>query len=806
MVIGVALLGVSAVLARSSRLRSALVRCMSRGGDDECIKKARYFNAASPQKMRLVLPAILGAALLISMYELTTSWIRVVAHVDHAWAVGVTSMDPQWAFIVAFSVCAVTIALYFLALGVFRFALVAVAIEGFSVLAFGALGCSPDMVPLVFSLLFGLQIIGAIYTVWKEEPRALRVLACFELAPLLALAATVGERMASLMASGLSAHGAPSIALLAAMAGCSVFVLFFRTSARQGQDIDTSSPHPDEGPASPSSEMIQAQLAPYGLSERELFVLSESLRGKSLASMAKDLGVSRSTAGTYRLRAYAKLNIESLDEARAMFDADSSVQKAEQAGAADERVSSANRNVAVLGLTAWFVLAEALLLPWNGSRAWLYDEAWLALPIVFLIIASGYAISPNRAESRKARPSGLWIAAVCAALSVPMPLFMTGQLGSSGGVPVVFDVLVMSVLVFGFEAVVGLAQSLRRGAVGCAAMAGMAASVASMMAEWYTLLLAVSAGILCVLFIGIARTEKRGDESAMFEGARKDSAKAISNSVGFVPHGEQTFCIVLGLSMVGWGFYQINEVAVLDYAAVANSSPVLFACSLCLFAIAALLVWNRYCVRREFAPIVLIVIALLIGMAVIAFLKIMGCNAEASPMGHMMLGFPATVLIGSLVDMLLTFRARHGCGSFKFAIPTMLIAALSIWCGGAVFADIARGFTSQTLLGTCVVAGGAIGFVGIRGAWHTLHKRAELGAANSEEVMRILQEAGLTQSEARVALLSCGGRTAREVAEVLCVECSTVRSHLRSVYLKLAVHAKSELEVAVAALAREHVR
>lgn len=49
------------------------------------------------------------------------------------------------------------------------------------------------MLPLLFSLLFGLNMIGAVFSVWGDEPRALRVLACVELVPVLTLVASVGE-------------------------------------------------------------------------------------------------------------------------------------------------------------------------------------------------------------------------------------------------------------------------------------------------------------------------------------------------------------------------------------------------------------------------------------------------------------------------------------------------------------------------------------------------------------------------------------------------------------------------------------
>ena len=292
----------------------------------------------------------------------------------------------------------------------------------------------------------------------------------------------------------------------------------------------------------------------------------------------------------------------------------------------------------------------------------------------------------------------------------------------------------------------------------------------------------------------------------MPEDVRTGDSKTMTQTVGFFPRREQTFCIIAGFSMVGWGFYQINEVAVLNVDAIASLPPIFFACSTLLYTSALFFIWNRYVRNREVLLASFIAIIWFASAMVIIGLQYLGCHNDASPMGHMMIGFPCMVLAGMSVDALLSFQEQHSCKSFRFAYPVVLLVGLAIWCGGIVVADAAKAFASQEISTVCIVAGGAMGFVGLVDTGRTLHKRTALSSTSSEAVIDVLIGAGLTPSEARVALLVCSGLAAREAAGVLCVECSTVRSHLRSVYAKLAVHTRAELEVAVAALVREHIR
>jgi DNA-binding CsgD family transcriptional regulator len=57
----------------------------------------------------------------------------------------------------------------------------------------------------------------------------------------------------------------------------------------------------------------------------------------------------------------------------------------------------------------------------------------------------------------------------------------------------------------------------------------------------------------------------------------------------------------------------------------------------------------------------------------------------------------------------------------------------------------------------------------------------------------------LTPSERRVADLAASGHTNREIAEILFLTEKTVESHLTSVYRKLGIRSRGELEVALGA-------
>lgn len=62
---------------------------------------------------------------------------------------------------------------------------------------------------------------------------------------------------------------------------------------------------------------VELALADAGLTKRERTVLLATLDGKSLADVAEELEVSRSTTGTYATRAYEKLGVSGKDEAAA---------------------------------------------------------------------------------------------------------------------------------------------------------------------------------------------------------------------------------------------------------------------------------------------------------------------------------------------------------------------------------------------------------------------------------------------------------------------------------------------------------
>lgn len=66
-----------------------------------------------------------------------------------------------------------------------------------------------------------------------------------------------------------------------------------------------------------ASHGLDEALTACGLSERERMVLCGVCDGKTLAVLADELGVSRSTVGTYCTRAYEKLGVSSKDAAQA---------------------------------------------------------------------------------------------------------------------------------------------------------------------------------------------------------------------------------------------------------------------------------------------------------------------------------------------------------------------------------------------------------------------------------------------------------------------------------------------------------
>ena len=62
---------------------------------------------------------------------------------------------------------------------------------------------------------------------------------------------------------------------------------------------------------------LETDLADAGLTRRERAVLLATCDGRTLASLADDWDVSRSTVGTYSARAYEKIGVSTREEARA---------------------------------------------------------------------------------------------------------------------------------------------------------------------------------------------------------------------------------------------------------------------------------------------------------------------------------------------------------------------------------------------------------------------------------------------------------------------------------------------------------
>ncbi|CAO4164760.1 helix-turn-helix transcriptional regulator [Methylorubrum populi] len=76
----------------------------------------------------------------------------------------------------------------------------------------------------------------------------------------------------------------------------------------------------------------------------------------------------------------------------------------------------------------------------------------------------------------------------------------------------------------------------------------------------------------------------------------------------------------------------------------------------------------------------------------------------------------------------------------------------------------------------------------------------DLLAPATRPIEPLLEQLGLTRAEARVAALVGRGSPPREAADQLAVGESTVRSHLRAAYAKLAIHRQSELAVLITRL------
>lgn len=87
-------------------------------------------------------------------------------------------------------------------------------------------------------------------------------------------------------------------------------------SSVNGEEGQSASPMTLQLLSRISSHGLDEVLAARGLSERESTVLQGICSGKTLAALAEELGVSRSTVGTYCTRAYEKLGVSSKEAAR----------------------------------------------------------------------------------------------------------------------------------------------------------------------------------------------------------------------------------------------------------------------------------------------------------------------------------------------------------------------------------------------------------------------------------------------------------------------------------------------------------
>lgn len=888
---GTAALAVSVCLVCFPRARAALVRAMTRRAESDEARTSRYLDILPRSSMPMLVSAVLGAALVVAGYALTTSWIRLGTSAAAAWAAGVLPVVPGWAAACVVAVCAGAVGCFCIIECLPGLAAAAIGLGAVALCALGPLSCGPNMVAFALSLLFGVQLMGAVAAGWRDVAPALRALIALELVPVLALASGAVAFILRAVVPDTEMGAHRPFVLLLAMSGCALAALAVRAMRARGQragdgDADRSCQGAagrwgSQAPAC-SFEVPEA----YGLSERERSVLLGSLQGRSLAQLAQELGVSRSTAGTYRLRAYTKLGVESLEGARELLGAEgpreagaSGAPVGEPGGAVGLTMSPApvgepgrtvdstaspvasaparfmDRVAVSGGWIAWFVLVGVLLAPWCGSRAWLLADAWRALPSAVLVVVTGYLVLGGAAPF--ARPSRCMGAAgaACAVLLAFLVPVLPGGHATASELPVLFDFMLAAALAFGLSALAGRGMRADRALVPHACAAAGVCVASSAVAGLYLVVIAVAACALAAACAwcavagpgeetardgrpvqvaerargagraradapqqaaGSVRAEalKRGDDPAMADESARVRGDAcaeqvlpVLGGVGFVPHGGQAICLVGGLSAWGWGLYQAGACTLVEASSVSRMPPAVAACVVVACACAACLMWAcrrdaRRPSRRSWG------VASLVGGAALCCLWATGGSGAAAPLAQALLTAPMLVLAGASCEMLAAFRAAHRCTSFGFAMPTLLFTVFAVWCCGPFIAMVARdGFGGGEWVAAAVVAaGGVLGAVSLNSIWRTLHKRAALRAAGLQAVERALRKAGLTQMEARVAALLCTGRAAREVAAELFIEPSTVRSHTRRAYAKLAVHTRGELEVAAAALVREHAR
>ena len=111
-----------------------------------------------------------------------------------------------------------------------------------------------------------------------------------------------------------------------------------------------------------SAHGLDDELAARGLSERERTVLQGVCAGKTLAALAEELGVSRSTVGTYCTRAYEKLGVDSKEAVQKELARLSCKHLLAAAGLSEreaEVAAFAADDVSVADIAAELVLSEA---------------------------------------------------------------------------------------------------------------------------------------------------------------------------------------------------------------------------------------------------------------------------------------------------------------------------------------------------------------------------------------------------------------------------------------------------------------
>lgn len=584
-------------------------------------------------------------------------------------------------------------------------------------------------------------------------------------------------------------------------------------------------------------EHVTEQLRGRGLTEREACVLAYSAEGASLATIAADLGISRSTAGTYRQRAYQKLEITTRSEARELIkelgSGRSQAAPRVQGGLQDdpESVRQRIRKLAsdllpysyfTLLIFSWLPhIAVASALAFQVAS---FEYAFLAIMVVTLLVPRALVNreAVQRMHVRRIEPAALALFA--------LSLIVTIQVRSAASLfePARHVVPCLIALVFAFAACALLIEcaKLIRGRSLMNLEFSAISAVASVAFLSQTPTLLGGELLLCILVIAVdAHSRRLGDGAPIAgkigsgqedsgildscEGAsarRSDERRRFIKSVEpfiFRPHSHQAVGIFLGSASLGT-FYVL---------------------SISTHEASALFFWNDGARSLVFS-LLFFEIALFYGQVRLAGLKpaltllgifVVLCALANSSYGDefdwVRVTLPAflaeLVSLNLLIDVeahVLELSRRCGVSARTAFLPLILIIALGLTLGPVYlmrlsdFVSLAEWESSALLL-----MFGLTGLVAFGDAHRTFLQRTVFLESGDEALIASLLEHGLTPAESRVAALLGQGMSIGAVAVRLSVEQSTIKTHRRSIYAKFGVHSRAELEQVMSRYASERL-